>query len=160
VISIVVLRKTRQSQAIREVFSGAARPLSAREAVSLAQEAVPSLGIATVYRAIKELAATAWLVPVSTPAGTCFERARKEHHHHFFCRACLRSFDIEACVGALARLTPAGFVAEDHELTVIGRCRACAGRGDEPIEEKGRTAGHSGRRLASARGKAELHDRG
>jgi Fur family ferric uptake transcriptional regulator len=124
-------RKTRQQEAIKAAFSSAGRPLSPHEATTLAQSAVASLGIATVYRAIKDLVEARWLVPVATPTGTRFELASMDHHHHFFCRTCAKCFDIEACVGSLERLVPAGFVAEGHELTILGRCDACAAHADE-----------------------------
>ncbi|MFN5808672.1 MAG: transcriptional repressor, partial [Burkholderiales bacterium] len=36
-----------------------------------------------------------------------------------------RVFDIHACPGELSDLAPRGFVVEDHELTLYGRCLDC-----------------------------------
>jgi Fur family ferric uptake transcriptional regulator len=120
-----VQRKTRQKQAVQEAFASAGRPLSPQEVASLAQETVPSLGIATAYRAIKELVDARWLISVATPAGTRFELADLKHHHHFFCRDCSQTYDIEGCVGDVEQFIPQGFVAEGHELTITGQCKAC-----------------------------------
>jgi Fur family ferric uptake transcriptional regulator len=37
--------------------------------------------------------------------------------------------DIDACPGDLARLMPKGYQLEGHELTLYGKCPACAGQG-------------------------------
>jgi Fur family transcriptional regulator, ferric uptake regulator len=121
-----VQRRTRQKQAVEAAFVLAGRPLSTQEVVILAQKTVPSLGIATAYRTIKDLVESGWLAPVVTPAGTCFELAAIEHHHHFFCRACSRTFDIPDQAGDVEGMTPRGFVPDGHELTVTGRCNTCA----------------------------------
>ena len=127
-----VPRKTRQKQAVQEVFASAGRPLSAQEVVALAQEVVPSLGIATAYRTIKDLVESGWLVPVATPGGSCFELADIEHHHHFFCRVCDRTFDIPAGADDVERMSPRGFVPEGHEVTITGKCDLCAKQRKEP----------------------------
>jgi Fur family ferric uptake transcriptional regulator len=105
-----VQRKTRQKQAIQAVFADAAGPLGPHGVATAAREAVPGLGIATVYRSIKELVTTGWLVSVATPAGARFEVAAGEHHHHFFCNVCTRTFDLDGCVGGFDQLVPAGFL--------------------------------------------------
>ncbi|MBI5549824.1 MAG: transcriptional repressor [Deltaproteobacteria bacterium] len=120
-------RNTRQREVIREVFASAGRPLTPQEAAAAAQDALPSLGVATVYRAVKELADEGWLVALTVAGTMRFELASKghDHHHHFHCHRCDRTFDIEACAGDLSRLVPSGFVMESHELTLNGACSAC-----------------------------------
>ena len=119
---------TRQKQAVRDAFASAGRPLSPQEVVTLAQAAVPSLGIATAYRTIKDLLHSGWLVSIATPAGSRFELAEIEHHHHFFCRMCSRTFDIPGCIDDLETITPRGFVPDGHEVTITGKCSLCARR--------------------------------
>ena len=120
-------RKTVQRDAIRRVFEEENRPLTPNELLELVQVVVPSLGIATVYRAIKDFLAEEWLVAVSVAGTTRYERANKGHHHHFHCGECNKTFDIEGCVGDLQSLVPEAFTVLSHELTIIGMCHTCNG---------------------------------
>ena len=43
---------------------------------------------------------------------------------HALCVRLLRS-DIDACPGNLSHLLPRGFVLEDHQITLYGKCPAC-----------------------------------
>jgi Fur family ferric uptake transcriptional regulator len=119
-------RHTRQRAAIREALAQAGRPLLPQEVLAAAQAAVPGLGIATVYRALKAMAEDGEVRRVSLPGeNPRFEPSGLSHHHHFQCRKCLRVFDVHACPGDLSRLAPRGFSVEDHDLTLYGRCREC-----------------------------------
>jgi Fur family transcriptional regulator, ferric uptake regulator len=122
-------RNTRQRQIIRDVFSAEARPLSTREAAAAAKKRLPSLGIATVYRAIRDLVGEQWLVPLALAGETRFELTSVgRHHHHFHCSSCNQVFDIEGCTGNVEKLAPKGFVAHTHEITVRGLCESCGSR--------------------------------
>ena len=48
-------RQTKQMQAIREAFVEAARPLSIDELHDLASQTINTLGLRTVYRAVRRL---------------------------------------------------------------------------------------------------------
>lgn len=126
-------RDTRQRQAIRQVFEAADRPLSPNEVVSHAQRTVARLGIATVYRTIKDLVEEGWLVAVELPGlPPRYEVGGKHHHHHFHCRGCDATFEVEGCVEAALELRlPKGFHVEGHTVVLQGRCPGCARR--EPI---------------------------
>lgn len=118
-------RSTRQRRAIREVFLETDRPLSPQEVLELARRKVPSLGLATVYRNLKNLQEEGFLVPVALPGEPPrYERAGQAHHHHFLCRVCGRVYELLGCDLTLAHLPP-GFQAEAHEVTVYGRCPGC-----------------------------------
>lgn len=93
----------------------------------MAKPEAHGLGIATVYRAVKNLLEEGWLEQVEIPGEPPrFEIAGKGHHHHFHCRACGRVFEIDACQGDFDRLAPAGFQVTDHEVLLFGRCAECA----------------------------------
>ncbi len=120
-------RNTRQRAAIRGAIAQAERPLLPQEVLDAAQQQVPGLGIATVYRNLKALVADGELNPVMLPGeNPRFELAGHQHHHHFQCLQCQRVFDVHACPGDLSRMAPPGFSVEAHDLTLYGRCKDCA----------------------------------
>jgi Fur family ferric uptake transcriptional regulator len=120
-------RNTRQRSAIRDAIARAERPLLPQEVLDAAQEDVPGIGIATVYRNLKALVDEGELQAVNLPGeNPRFEVMGHRHHHHFQCRQCQRVFDVHACPGDLSHLAPQGFTVEDHDLTLYGRCRDCA----------------------------------
>ena len=120
-------RSTRQRTAIRAVIEAAGRPLSPQEMLEAAQAEVPALSLATVYRNLKTLVDEGDITAVTLPGDSPrYEPAQHAHHHHFQCTSCKRVFDVHDCPGDLARLAPKGFTVESHELTLYGRCDACA----------------------------------
>jgi Fur family ferric uptake transcriptional regulator len=120
-------RNTRQRSAIRDAIALADRPLLPQEVLDAAQQDVPGLGIATVYRNLKALVEEGELQPVNLPGENArFELAGHQHHHHFQCLHCQRVFDVHACPGDLSKLAPPGFSVEDHDLTLYGRCQDCS----------------------------------
>jgi Fur family ferric uptake transcriptional regulator len=119
-------RRTQQRRAIREAIEAADRPLSPQEILDAAQEEVPGLGIATVYRNVKHMVEDGVLHTVELPGGPSrYEAAGKHHHHHFHCRRCDRVFEVEDCPGSLQGLTPDGFLLESHEIILYGLCSGC-----------------------------------
>jgi Fur family ferric uptake transcriptional regulator len=122
-------RDTSQRRALRAAFERAARPLSPVEALDQAQAEVPGLGIATVYRTLRTLVDEGWLEEVQLPGSPArYEIAGKHHHHHFRCRVCDRVFEVDGCPPDLRALLPRGFRLEAHDITLFGRCAACARR--------------------------------
>jgi len=120
-------RDTTQRRAIFHAVKQAGRPLSPVEILERAQREVPRLGIATVYRAVKDLEEAGELKPVDLPGeGRRYEPAGMKHHHHFSCRSCGRVFDLEGCPGNLERLVPPGFRLETHEILLYGTCDRCS----------------------------------
>lgn len=118
---------TRQRSAIETSVYQAGRPLLPQEVLALAQRTLPGLSIATVYRQLKALVDEGALRAVQLAGEPPrYEPAAQGHHHHFQCTRCQRVFDVHGCPGTLAHLAPAGFVVEDHEVTLYGRCADCA----------------------------------
>ena len=122
-------RRTRQRAAIRSVLEAARRPLSVSEILELARRQVRGLGIATVYRAVGALLEEGFLTAVEISGeAPRYEVAGRGHHHHFRCRRCHRVFEVQGCVPEVERLSPAGFVLEEHEILLSGLCSECAER--------------------------------
>ena len=83
--------------ALKKIFKQHDRPLSIKEILDYGREIVDSLNQATVYRNINLLVDEEWLIKVFHPElGTLYERSGKDHHHHFHCRACKRTFELPA----------------------------------------------------------------
>lgn len=119
-------RKTRQREAIRNVFIRVGRPLGPQEILEHAKQDVPGLGIATVYRTIKGLVEEGWLAPIEIPGqSTCYEAADLDHHHHFHCEECGKVYDVPGCPGTLNSMAPPGFEVKSHEVILYGRCDGC-----------------------------------
>lgn len=121
-------RKTKQRDAVREVFEDAERPLSIAELLEAAAARVDGLGVATVYRAVNALLETGWIETVEIPGEPLrYERANKGHHHHFQCDRCDRVFDIAGCLDNVRELAPPKFQVREHAVTLYGLCDACLG---------------------------------
>lgn len=119
-------RSTRQRTAIRSVIDAAGRPLSPQEVLQAAQAEVPALGLATIYRNLKQMVEAGEILAVTLPGESPrYEAAQHAHHHHFQCTNCRRVFDVHDCPGDLALLAPKGFTVERHEITLYGRCDQC-----------------------------------
>lgn len=119
-------RNTQQRRAIQRVLQEAGRPLSPDEILELALTHIPRLGVATVYRAIKEFAEEGWISPVHLPNQPLrYEIAGKVHHHYFFCRECNKTYEVKGCPGNLKKMAPQGFTLERHDLVLYGLCAAC-----------------------------------
>lgn len=121
-------RKTRQRDALREVFERAERPLSIAELLERASKSVDGLGVATVYRAVGALLDEGWIEAVAIAGEAArYERSDKAHHHHFQCEKCDRVFDIAGCMDNLRKLVPPKFRIRTHDVTLYGLCASCAG---------------------------------
>lgn len=120
-------RKTKQRDALQEVFERTQRPLSVGELLDAAGKHVDGLGVATVYRAVGALLESGWINSVDIPGEpTRYERSNKGHHHHFQCEKCDRLFDIAGCLENLRRLAPPKFRVREHAVTLYGLCAACS----------------------------------
>lgn len=121
------VRRTEQKTAIRRAISAANRPLTPGEILEMAQQRVPNLGLATVYRNIKTLVDSGWLAAVDLPGEPSrYELAEHDHHHHFRCDACGRVYDVHGCDHVDEAGLPPGFVVRGHEVLLFGLCQECA----------------------------------
>ena len=126
-------RNTRQRDAVLDAIERAGRALTPGEILTLAQAAVASLNLSTIYRHLNALQDEARIVKVLLPGQAArFEAAcgatdhdAEHHHHHFHCNACDRVFALHGCPGSMQELAPAGFVVSAHEITLRGVCAGC-----------------------------------
>lgn len=118
-------RMTKQRNAIQSALLDAGRPLLPQEILVNAQQQVPNLNLATVYRNLNLLTEEKAIAPVHLPGQpTRFEMAG-HHHHHFQCKQCDRVFDVHACSAEISKLAPKGFEVIDHDVIFYGRCPDC-----------------------------------
>ena len=120
-------RSTSQRRAILRAFDHCGRPLSMPELHAMAAEGAPKLGIATVYRTVKELVGQRVLAEVALPGQpNRFELAGKSHHHHFSCRDCGKVYELADCRWDFKSILPRGFKLKAHDMLLIGACAACS----------------------------------
>lgn len=126
---MVARRMTRQREAILEAIRSAGGPLSVAEVHRVAGREIEGLGIATVYRNLRNLRDEGMIVAVELPGeDPRYEPVGRGHHHHFLCTECERTFDLEGCpvdVPEGATL-PGGYRVRGHSLTFYGSCERCS----------------------------------
>lgn len=120
---------TQQKRVVGEVLEQAQRPLTPAEICAEARRQVPSLGLATVYRAIKQFVAEGQVRAVEIPGvAPHYESATRHHHHFFLCQQCERLFHLAGCLRGVKSLAPSGFRVQEHEIVLYGECAACVGK--------------------------------
>ena len=128
----MVKRNTWQREAVREALSGVEGFISAQSLHQSLREAGSSIGLATVYRALADLATEGDADSLQSPDGESLYRAcTLGHHHHLICRNCGLTVEIEAeDAERWARSVAAthGFVEAQHVIDVFGLCPSCASR--------------------------------
>ena len=133
---------TRQKQALEGVFERAKRPLTPNEICAQARRRIPSLGIATVYRALKQLVAEGQVRVIELPGlAPHYESADRHHHHFFLCQECERLFDLSGCLQEVTSLAPSGFRVRQHEIVLYGECASCLDKPRARAGSAGRTTG-------------------
>jgi Fur family ferric uptake transcriptional regulator len=124
-------RNTRQLAAIEQALRSAGRPLAVDELHAVAKKVLPRLGLATIYRAIRELTDAGRIVSVKYAGQPArYEWAVSRSHSHFICNRCKRVFDLdEPARVPLPSRRPAGFHFLGEEVIYYGECADCHGRG-------------------------------
>jgi Fur family ferric uptake transcriptional regulator len=124
-----VKRATPQRKAIHQALASSGRPLSVAEIYGQAKTSLNRLGIATVYRNLRQMQADGEIVAVELPGkAPRWEMAPERHHHHFLCVYCDKLFEVSGCLEDLKRLLPEGCTLEEHDILLRGRCEACTRR--------------------------------
>ena len=91
-------RNTTQRAAILQVLAGTDEFVSAQELHSALRTSGSTIGLATVYRALQDMAGGGDLDTVRNQTGEVLYRQCEQprHHHHLVCRQCGRTQEIEA----------------------------------------------------------------
>ncbi len=124
-------RNTTQRAAILQVLTGTDEFISAQDLHAALRTQGSGIGLATVYRALQEMAGQGDLDTVRKDSGEVLYRqcGDLDHHHHLVCRSCGRTEEVEAPgVERWARAVAVehGFVDLNHEVELFGLCPQCA----------------------------------
>jgi Fur family transcriptional regulator, ferric uptake regulator len=130
----MVKRNTWQREAVREALSSTEGFISAQGLHLGLREAGSPIGLATVYRALADLAAEGDADSLQSPDGESLYRAcTSGHHHHLICRNCGLTVEIEADeveVWARSAAAAHGFTQAQHVVDVFGLCAGCSAKAD------------------------------
>lgn len=123
-------RRTWQRTAVREALEGRAEFVSAQDLHADLKGGGSPIGLATVYRALSDLAADGEADSLQTEGESRYRACVSiGHHHHLICRSCGRTVEIEADdieQWAAATAAAHGFRDPQHVVDVFGTCAACA----------------------------------
>jgi Fur family ferric uptake transcriptional regulator len=133
-------RNTWQREAVRQALDASADFVSAQRLHARLHDAGSPIGLATVYRALGDLAAEGDADSLQSPDGEALYRTCDTggHHHHLICRVCGKTVEIAADeVESWAHDVAArnGFTAPTHVVDVFGLCAACTRRAADAAPE-------------------------
>jgi Fur family ferric uptake transcriptional regulator len=122
-------RNTRQKDAVKHALSEAIGFVSAQQLHLVLQNHGSAIGLATVYRALTDLAEAGDADTLQSKDGSVLYRAcTTSHHHHLICRDCGKTVEIEAnqvekWADQVAQSH--GFIEPSHNIDIFGICAAC-----------------------------------
>ena len=122
-------RNTRQKDAVRHTLGETVGFVSAQQMYQVLKNHGSTIGLATVYRALADLAEAGEADSLQSKDGELLYRAcTTNHHHHLICRACGTTVEIEAEKvekWADEVASEHGFTQPSHTIDIFGTCSAC-----------------------------------
>jgi Fur family ferric uptake transcriptional regulator len=123
-------RNTWQREAVRSELGRVEGFVSAQGLHSALHTSGSPIGLATVYRALADLALEGDADSLQSPDGESLYRAcsTTDHHHHLICRNCGLTVEIEVDAiehWATEVAAKHGFTEAAHVVDVFGLCAAC-----------------------------------
>ena len=126
---MTVKRNTWQKDAVRHALGEAIGFVSAGQLHLVLKNHGSTIGLATVYRALADLAGNGEADSLQSQDGEVLYRAcTTEHHHHLICTKCGKTVEIEANeVEAWAQKMASanGFSDVTHTIELFGVCKDC-----------------------------------
>lgn len=122
-------RNTPQKAAVKHALGEATGFVSAQQLHQTLKNHGSSIGLATVYRTLTDLAQTGDADSLQSNDGEVLYRAcTTAHHHHLICRDCGKTVEIEAervekWADEVAQ--EHGFTEPSHNIDIFGKCAAC-----------------------------------
>jgi Fur family ferric uptake transcriptional regulator len=125
-------RNTWQREAVRQALARAEGFVSAQSLHATVREVGSPIGLATVYRALSDLASEGEADSLQQGGESLYRACTPgSHHHHLMCRSCGLTVEVEALVvEEWARSVAAehGFTGANHVVDVFGLCADCGAR--------------------------------
>jgi len=122
-------RVTWQREAVRDALTTSEGFVSAQALHSHLRESGSAIGLATVYRALADLAVEGEADSLQQEGESLYRACTPgSHHHHLICRNCGLTVEIEAnAVESWAASVAAdhGFTNPSHIVDVFGLCSNC-----------------------------------
>ena len=122
-------RNTWQREAVREALGTSEGFVSAQSLHSNLRDSGSAIGLATVYRALADLATEGEADSLQQEGESLYRACTPgSHHHHLICRNCGLTVQIEAdAVETWAQQVAAehGFTQPNHIVDVFGLCADC-----------------------------------
>lgn len=126
---VAAKRNTWQKDAVKHALGEATGFVSAQQLHLVLRNHGSTIGLATVYRALADLAAAGIADSLQGDGGEVLYRAcGEEHHHHLICRDCGLTKEIEADrveTWAEKVASEHGFANPSHTIDIFGTCSAC-----------------------------------
>jgi Fe2+ or Zn2+ uptake regulation protein len=132
------LRVTAPRIAVLEALDEAEDHITAEQVRQSVLARLGSVSVQTVYDILSALTAAGLVRCLESPGHPGrFETRVGDNHHHFICRACGKTIDIDCATGETPCLTPqalpSGFLADEAEVTYWGTCSDCGDRAGVPV---------------------------
>ncbi|MHB9144990.1 MAG: Fur family transcriptional regulator [Symbiobacteriia bacterium] len=124
-------RQTPQRTAILRTLMESKHPLTAQEVAGKVRVTYPHISLDTIYRNLTMLrdAGLVNQVNLQNREAARFEfQAEGQHHHHFICLGCGKTFCVDSCDLPLLKELPRedpGFRVVGHAFEVYGFCSRC-----------------------------------
>jgi len=124
------LRVTAPRIAVLEALDEADGHVTAEQVRQSVLARLGSVSVQTVYDILSALTRVGLVRCLETPGHPArFETRVGDNHHHFICRTCGKTIDIDCATGEAPCLTPqalpSGFLADEAEVTYWGTCSIC-----------------------------------
>ena len=123
-------RNTWQREAVRARLAEAQGFVSAQQLYAVLRDEGSTIGLATVYRNLAQLAESGEADSLQSPEGeNLFRSCSTGHHHHLICRRCGLAVEVsgpgvERWAARIAEEN--GFVDVTHSIELFGLCASCA----------------------------------
>lgn len=124
------MRDTLQRELILQIFLRREGHISAEQLYDLVKKRDPSIGQATVYRALKLLIEAGLAREIDFGDGVIrYEhKYNHPHHDHLICRGCGKTLEVvDSVIEKLQKRVAEsyGFELTDHEMYLYGYCENC-----------------------------------